>query len=117
MANAERGYVDLTVGDKSYQLRFSTNALAEVETLLDRDIGEIVNQLQAGRISALRALLYAALREKHPKVSLLDAGDILDGDRAMVGEALGKALNLAFPESTGAAENPPDASSEAGMSS
>lgn len=118
MANRERGEVDLTVGSETYTLRLSTNALAEVEDLLDQDFGEILQRMEAGRVGAQRAMLFAALREKHPTVTLLDAGQMLDTDRRAVNEALGNALTLAFAENKGGAkENPPTASSEAGKPS
>lgn len=114
MANADKGEVTLSLGGKSYTLRLSTNAMATAEGLLDKEIGEIVAMLARGRLSALRVLLWAALIEKHPRLSLIDAGEMIDADREGVGDALGKALAAAFPE---AKENPQPASGEAGATS
>ena len=118
MANAERGEVDLEIGGETYTLRLPSNAIAEVEDLLDQDFPEILQRMQSGRVGAQRAMLYAALREKHPKVTLLDAGQMLDGNRHAINEALGNALTLAFPSpGKDAAANPQTASSEAGKPS
>jgi hypothetical protein len=64
MANALRGEVDLQVGDKTYTLRLSINAIAEVETLLDKGINEILATLDpaTARIGTLRAILWARCR-------------------------------------------------------
>lgn len=116
MANPDRGEVDLKIGEDSYTLRLSSNALAEIEDLLGLPFGELVAQMGAGRIGAQRAMVFAALRDKHPKLSLIDAGNMLDRDRDAVAAALGKALSLAFPDAE-AAKNPPTASGETGATS
>lgn len=118
MANRERGEVELKAGDKSYTLRLSFNAIAEIETLLDKGINEIAAMLRNPddfRIGTWRVMLWGALREFHPG-SLDDAGEIMGraGVKATV-EALGETMTLGFPEQE--EENPPKASKAAGKTS
>jgi hypothetical protein len=98
--NPHKGEVALTAGDKAYTLRLSINAMVDVETLLDKGINEIITSLdpETVRISTLRALLWGALREHHPQVSIFDAGDLISEiGAAVAGEKIGEALKAAFP--------------------
>jgi hypothetical protein len=104
MANALRGEVDLPVGDKTYTLRLSINAIVEVETLLDKGINEILATLDpaSARIGTLRAILWASLQEHHPEVTLLDAGEMIGTVGAEnAGPIIGDAIKAAFPASDG----------------
>lgn len=120
MANRERGEVELKAGEKSYTLRLSYNAIAEIETLLDKGINDIAEMLRDPkdfRIGTWRAVLWGALRDRHPEVDLLTAGEIMGqaGVDSVV-SALGDAMTLAFPERE-PGENPPKASPDAGKTS
>jgi hypothetical protein len=117
MANAERGEVDLTIGGKTYTLRLSTNAQAEVEAITGKSFGETVIELTGNSVIAARAVLFGALREHHKGLTLFDAGDLIDQDRQLVGTKIGEAIRLAFPELSEAPENPQGASSTAGATS
>jgi hypothetical protein len=104
MANALRGEVDLQVGDKTYTLRLSINAIAEVETLLDKGINEILATLDpaTARIGTLRAILWGSLQEHHPEVTLLDAGELIGAVGAeKAGPIIGEAIKAAFPATDG----------------
>jgi hypothetical protein len=104
MANPLRGEVDLQVGEKTYTLRLSINAIAEVETLLDKGINEILSTLdpQNARIGTLRAILWASLQEHHPEITLLDAGDLIgDVGAENAGPIIGDAIKAAFPAPDG----------------
>lgn len=119
MANANRGEVDFAVGEKTYTLRLSLNAIAEIETLLDMGINELIEALKGPfRVANWRVLLWGALREHHAGVSLDDAGEVMGeaGIEATVA-ALNKAMTLAFPDAKAAGENPPKASRRAGKTS
>lgn len=110
MANAERGEVDLVVGENSYTLRMSMNAVAEIETFLDKGINEIVALVRDPadfRIGTWRVLLWGALREFH-KVSIEDAGEIMGKAGVdLIVAKLGEAMAAAFPENEkGSGENP-----------
>lgn len=95
MANAEKGEVDLKIGEKTYTLRFTRNAMAEVEAVFG---GRPFNLLMAdGSVSAIRALLWGGLRKHHPAIDLLQAGDLMeDVNEDDLGNAIGKAVSLAF---------------------
>ncbi len=108
MANPHRGEVDLTVGDKTYTLRLSINAMVEVEQISGLGISDIIAELQAApKLGTLRTLLWGALREHHPKMSLVDAGDIIGeiGIQA-VADAVGEALSKSFPAPDGGRPSP-----------
>jgi hypothetical protein len=109
MANGERGEVALVAGERTLTLRMSINAVAEIETYLDKGINDLVEMVRNPadfRISTWRVLLWGALREHHP-CTIEQAGEIMGeaGVNAVVA-ALGTAMAAAFPEAKGAAENP-----------
>jgi len=120
MANKERGEVALVIGDETYTLRMSLNAVAEIEGLLDKginDIAAMVRNPKDFRIGTWRVLLWGSLREFH-KVSLEEAGEIMGraGINTIV-DVVGEALQAAFPEAVadGAKpENPRKASRKVG---
>jgi hypothetical protein len=96
MANPARGEVALVVGNLEYTLKFSTNAICELEDRLDKGLNTIIANME--RLSTVRALLWAGLRAHHPEVTILGVGEIVDSvGAARVTEALGKALTAAFP--------------------
>lgn len=112
MANPHRGSVALQAGDRAYTLSFSVNAICELETELDKPVSEIIAGIQDPkqlRLSSVRALVWAALRDHHEEVTIKDAGLIATdaGIQAAV-EKVGEAFKLAFPEAKGRA-NPPKA--------
>ena len=102
MANPHRGQVDIKAGDRTFTLSFSINAMCELEDLMGEPIARIAQGLgDAGsvKISTVRALVWAALRDKHPEVTLEGAGDIIaDAGVNGVMEAIGRAFAMAFPE-------------------
>lgn len=109
MANAERGEIDLVFGAERLTLRMSINAIAEIETYLDLGINDIAAMLRDPkdfRVGRWRVLLWGALREFHP-CSIEQAGEIMGraGVDAVV-SAIGSAMQAAFPENKGKAENP-----------
>lgn len=83
MANAERDEVDLAVGDQVYSLVLTTNAMCEVETLMSSGLrrvtfADVLIQSKQHSVVAMRAIFWASLREKHPNVTLEEAGRIMD---------------------------------------
>lgn len=101
MANPARGEVAFKVADAEYTLKFSTNAICELEERLDKGLNVIVANME--RLTTVRALLWAGLRARHPEVSIQQAGEMIDRiGMAEATEVIGKALTAAFP--------PPEAS-------
>lgn len=110
MANPHRGSVALQVGDRAYTLSFSVNALCELEDHLGKPIAKIADGLNDPanvRMSVVRALLWAGLRDHHDEIDLKAAGLIAsDAGIPAVMEAIGKAFSLAFPEAETTPANP-----------
>lgn len=99
MANPARGEVAFRVADSEYTLKFSTNAICELEERLDKGLNTIVANME--RLTTVRALLWAGLRAKHPDVTIAQAGEMIDRvGMAEATETIGKALTAAFPAPT-----------------
>ncbi len=65
---------------ETYRLRFTWNAAAVFEEAAGRTITETLLHLEHELFSArtLRAMLWAGLREFHPKITIEDAGRLID---------------------------------------
>lgn len=110
MANKARSEVSLQAGDETYTLRYTTNALAELEDALGMPLPRVGERLQSGGvgIKEIRALLWAGLLHRYGEVgmTLQAAGDIMDktGIEAAA-EAVSEAFQLAFPQAGGESKN------------
>lgn len=106
--NKERGEVALFVPStrggelgQTYVLRMGTNALAKLEDVMGDHIHKLAPRLMSPRLGDMRAMLCAALGERHPEITLLEAGNIIDrAGYDAAGAALVEALNLGFPKGT-----------------
>jgi hypothetical protein len=83
LANREKGEVSFTVGEQAYTMRLSLNALCELEDLMStRDVRvtaqDVIARVNRGELTAVRALLWAALREHHQTLTLKDVGSLLE---------------------------------------
>lgn len=81
--NSLKGEVPLKVGNKEYTLKFTTNALCELEDRLNKGFSEIVMDAASKNIPSLntvRCLLFCACMQYHKEeVSSLEvAGAIID---------------------------------------
>ena len=107
MANVNRGEVALKVGDSDYVLKYSANALCDPEAVLKMPIVEITDLMSDPKkisMTTVRAMLWAGLKSHHPKITLDQAGDMIE--KLTLSGALvnvGLAFQAAFPE---ADENP-----------
>jgi len=104
MANVHRGQVSLAVGDTTYTLSLSTNALCDLEDLFGKNVTEVAALLGADNVSmkTVRGMFWAALQDHHPDVDLKGAGRIItDAGMPAAMEAIGKAFKAAFPENSG----------------
>jgi tail tube GTA-gp10-like protein len=106
MANAHRGEVEFTVGKKVYTLKFSTNAMCELETAVGGNVIEMANSLSDTAkmsIRTIRTVFWAGLRDHHEAVTEVEAGRLMD-ELGLVeaSQMIAKAFTLAFP-----AEVPP----------
>ncbi len=101
-ANRFRGEYPLKVGEKTYTLRFGTNALVTLsEGLGCKTIMEIGSRLSSDRIGFrdVRMLLKTALERHHPKISKTDVDDLIDEMGGVVAalELIPAVLDAAFP--------------------
>ncbi|WEX07370.1 GTA-gp10 family protein [Chelativorans sp. AA-79] len=102
MANPIRGEVTLQAGDEAFTLSFSVNAIVELEDHLDLPVSKIANLLndpENVRMKTVRALIWAALRDHHEHVTIIEAGKL--ATRVGVAgcmEKVGRAFQLAFPD-------------------
>jgi hypothetical protein len=100
--NPHRGEVPLTIGGQQFTLRCSVNAICTIEEQMGKGIVAIVMDLQRGNISLtlIRAMLWAMLQEKHPDVTLMEAGEMipLAGGVDKIKEVFEDAFATAFPE-------------------
>ena len=100
MANRERGEVELKAGDKTYVLRYTTNALVKLEDVLGKPVskmgGEEISMKEA------RAMVWAGLLHAYPDLTPEQAGDIIDAaGLTQAARAVGEALRLAFGSGEG----------------
>lgn len=83
MANRERDEVDLSVGDQTYTLVLTTNAMCEVEEKMSTPLRRVsfADVLIASKhhsVAATRAIFWACLREHYPQITLDAAGKLMD---------------------------------------
>lgn len=89
MANVERGEVKITL-DKERTIKFTLNALIEVEDTLGHSLTELSENVS---IRAVRTLLTAGLRHEDAGLTEAYVGDLITMDNmAEVQEALGTAM-------------------------
>jgi hypothetical protein len=88
MTNEHRGETPITLGDKTYELRLTTNRMAALEVLLDCR-GMIRGRLLGAGAETVRAVLYVCLTQPLKKglppcikqpFSLDDMGDLIDAE-------------------------------------
>jgi hypothetical protein len=100
VTNSIRGEVAL--GD--HTLRFSVNAIIELEEEMGRGVDEIGQYMGSGKIRMkdVRTMIWIGLKDRHPEITEEEAGEVA----TQVGipfalEAVGKAFALAFPNAEG----------------
>ncbi len=113
MSNINRGEVSLPVGEKTYTLHFSVNAICELEDAAGTNFGAFIDQAESMGLRGIRILVWAGLRDRHDEVSMKDAGDIVEkaGLELAATKAM-EAFSAAFPdvgEVDESPENPPKA--------
>ncbi len=112
MANPHRGAVALEAGEKVYSLRFTTNSICELEDHFGgKGISQIVVEMQGQpSMKLVRAMIWGALIDGHPNLTMKEAGTILDEvGIETITEKLGEALKRYFPDAKEGEANPPKA--------
>ncbi len=105
MANSHKGEVAVKTADASYILHFSTNAICELEDVLEKPVIQIVaefeNEENVG-MKIVRYLVWAGLTTKNPGMTVEEAGDILDEvGYALMMDKVGLAMRRFFPDPEG----------------
>lgn len=86
--------VDIEVGGFSRRLRFDFNAIAALEEATGKTISEIGDNPGAREI---RAMLWAGLLHELPKLTINQAGDMIDFEKiGYIGEKIQEAFALAM---------------------
>ena len=91
--------IPVSIGGKTYNLRYGINALASLEDKLDKpisDIGELMGK--SVRVTLLRTLFWAGLIHNNPDITEIEAGDIMDNAENIVAisEKVVEALTASF---------------------
>lgn len=103
MANKIKGEVTLAgPGGESFTLQFGFESLVLVEDRRNKAFGDVVEELKAGRLGSLGALLWAGVHAHHPEVTFESAGRIAmaltqDGRGEELQAKIVEAINLGFP--------------------
>ena len=102
MANKQKGEVSLNALDRDLTLKFSTNALCELEDLTGISAIEVANSLDDEKsvtMKLLRQLVYCGLLHNDgDQISISDTGNIIDQvGHTAIGEKIAEAFVLAFP--------------------
>lgn len=105
VANPEDGEVLLEIKDaagnvtETFVLRMNTNAICRLEQALSDGIVQIERRLRINpSLQDLRALLFAGLLNRHPLVTLNDAGNLIDRiGMSAASVLLLKVFELGFP--------------------
>lgn len=103
MANRETGYVSFKAQSQNWKLRFTTNALCELEDESGMSAIAFANSMNDEAnisIKSMRLMLWAGLIDNHEDISQKICGVLIDEiGMGEVGNLLGEAFTIAFPES------------------
>ena len=108
------GDVSFEAGGQTYRLRYSINALCDMEEALGMGVRDFYRLVSSGdlRMTHVRGAFWAGLRQHQPSITKAQAGDIIQalGGVDAATELLGEALTRAFPPvvpGEGGGSNPP----------
>jgi hypothetical protein len=115
-ANKERGELAIVVGDATYILKLTSNAMCEMEAASGRTVVQLMATLrggEGGNLTDTRWWLWGMLRAHHPELTLLDVGNLMDAlGIAVVNAKLHQVFGLNTEEAPTAGPsngNPPEA--------
>lgn len=99
MPNPLKGEVALELADgRQLTLRLDYEGLIAAEQLYGKRLSALMADAALGFVGAIRALLYSAVRAHHPEIDAAEAAEIALRELDPVSEALGRAIEAAFPE-------------------
>ena len=70
-------YVKITVGEEEKLMKYDYNAVADLEDMYDTGLFELLDEKKMG-LRTIRALYWAGLKWKEPKMTLAKAGNIVE---------------------------------------
>jgi hypothetical protein len=76
MANKQRGFVEVELGGKVRNLRYTMNALAEIEDQLGVPLAEMENVKMT--MKNIRVILWAGLIHEDKELTQEDVGELVD---------------------------------------
>jgi hypothetical protein len=118
MPNPIKGEVPLKLDDgREFVLVLDMEALVEAEAAYGRPLARMMADAQLGFVGAIRAMLFGALRYKHPETTLRDASTLFAEHPDAISDALEAATEAAMPTSEGKeGANPPPVGKNSGPS-
>lgn len=89
MANGFKGEVSLQHEGETYEMVLDFNALCDFEGETGKNALTALQGFEDGNINAsdMRALMWAGLRQKHPEITLREAGEILGSNAGAIEQA------------------------------
>lgn len=93
MSNPERGSFHFVVDDQTYRLKLTLDGIAQLEDHYEAKykrpftFANILARIEAGSVSAIRALIWAALLDGHPSITVEQAGELIDKSGGVLGFA------------------------------
>lgn len=102
MSNPVTGHVPLTLKDgRQFTLVLDMEALVEAETVYGKPMRRMMADASQEFFGAVRAVLYGALRAKHPNITPREASSMLQTDADAVSAALEAAGKAGFDQGEG----------------
>ncbi|TQS73296.1 gene transfer agent family protein [Rhodobacteraceae bacterium] len=99
MVNHIRGEAAVWIGGRQLVMIMDFNAICDLEGATGRSVEDIFDDLDQGRVMArdLRAIAYALLQQRQPKMGLREVGELIGHHGAEVMDGVRATMNAAFP--------------------
>ena len=98
--------IPLTLRGRTFEISFDFNSMAESEDIYEGGFDTAMKSMAEGKkpLKTIRALIYAAIKPRYPKITLMEVGELLtealqsEEKMEYISETLKKALTLFMPE-------------------
>lgn len=98
--------IPLTLCGRIFEISFDFNSMAELEDIYEGGFDTAMKSMAEGKkpLKTIRALIYAAIKPRYPKITLMEVGELLtealqsEEKMEYISETLKKALTLFMPE-------------------
>lgn len=104
MANPHKGEVSVVIGETTYTLALTLNAMCELQDEFGVSWEQVAAQAEQGSPKHLRSLLWVSLRKHHKDLTLDQFGDMDLVDVRRLGEAFMKLVLSSMPDARDVAE-------------